>query len=108
MTPLPGHLQAGALRRALGLNGHSAWLTWAKSGERPPDIPTDPLTTYQGKGWIGWGDWLGTGTVGPHDYEWRPFEEARTYARGLGLMGQVAYQRWAKSESRPDDIPTNP
>src|SRR5205807_1060740 len=36
---------------------------------------------------------------------WRPFEEARTYARGLGLKTCKEYKKWCKSGQRPIDIP---
>jgi hypothetical protein len=39
---------------------------------------------------------------------WRPFEEAREYARGLGLKNWHEWQAWAKSGKRPKDIPSNP
>jgi hypothetical protein len=32
---------------------------WARSSERPPDIPALPSRTYAKTGWQGWGDWLG-------------------------------------------------
>jgi superfamily II DNA or RNA helicase len=39
---------------------------------------------------------------------WRPFEEARAFARGLGLRNQKEWIAWAKSNARPHDIPRNP
>jgi len=32
---------------------------WARSNERPSDIPAQPSRTYARTGWLGWGDWLG-------------------------------------------------
>jgi hypothetical protein len=39
---------------------------------------------------------------------WRPFEEAREYVRGLGLRNLSEWLAWAKSEARPGFIPANP
>jgi hypothetical protein len=39
---------------------------------------------------------------------YRPFEEARKYARDLGLKNQLEWQQWSKSGQRPDDIPSAP
>jgi hypothetical protein len=39
---------------------------------------------------------------------WRPFAEARAYARTLNLTGPAQYKAWAKSEARPADIPARP
>jgi hypothetical protein len=37
------------------------WREWCRNGSRPKDIPSNPNLSYQGKGWISFGDWLGTG-----------------------------------------------
>ena len=39
---------------------------------------------------------------------WRPFEEARVFARSLKLKNYREWQQYAKSGERPDDIPSNP
>ena len=46
--------------RGLGLKNVKAYQAWSKSGCRPENIPSSPGCTYRSKGWIGWGDWLGT------------------------------------------------
>ena len=42
------------------------------------------MTTYKDQGWIGWGDWLGTGTIAAKFRKFRSFKEAKEYAHGLG------------------------
>ena len=39
---------------------------------------------------------------------WRPFEEAREFARSLQLNASREWQRYAKTDERPDDIPSHP
>lgn len=39
---------------------------------------------------------------------WRDFEEAREFARSLGLGGYKEWRVWVKSGERPRDIPANP
>lgn len=34
-----------------------------EKGCLPVDIPAGPSNTYAEKGWLSWGDWLGTGTL---------------------------------------------
>jgi hypothetical protein len=46
--------------QALGLRNQDAWKMWAKSDERPSDIPAWPDGVYKNKGWVNWADWLGT------------------------------------------------
>lgn len=39
---------------------------------------------------------------------WRPFEEAREWARGLGLKSGAEWSALYKNRKLPEDIPTNP
>ncbi len=39
---------------------------------------------------------------------WRPFEEAREFARSLGLRNSEEWGKFHKSNQRPADIPSNP
>ena len=39
--------------------------------------------------------------------ELQPFEQARKFARSLGLKNRDVWYAWAKTDARPDDIPSN-
>jgi hypothetical protein len=57
---------------------------------------------------IGMSDWLGT-DIHRRGNSWRPFEEARTFARTLGLKSCNAWLReYARSGKKPNDIPAVP
>jgi len=68
--------------RSLGLKSQAEWMKYSKSGKRPSDIPAAPQKVYQDE-WRGIPDWLGYKLDGRPVGGWRPFEEAREYARGL-------------------------
>jgi hypothetical protein len=93
--------------RALDLKTGTEWKKWAKSKERPPTIPKGPWHIYQDK-WINMGDWLGTGSIAPQNREYRAFEEARDFVRGLGLKSGKEWRAWAQTDAKPPDIPANP
>jgi len=97
--------EARALTQSLGLKSKKAWAAWAHSGARPADIPATPPYVYRGKGWVSWGDWLGTRN---RRGGWRSFKEARALTRSLGLKSVADWNDWAKSEARPVDIPCFP
>jgi Phage-integrase repeat unit len=99
---------ARAFVRALGLKSSAEWIAYCKSGMKPGDIPATPHSVYVDDGWIGIGDWLGTGTVAPHLRKYRSFQDARTFARSLGLKSGVEWQAYCKSGRMPDDIPATP
>ena len=91
----------------LGLKSQKEWWEWSKSAERPAVIPANPDQFYKGEGWLSWGDFLGYNKGYVAGDEWRDFEEARDYARGLGLKSQKEWQEWSTSGERPPDIPSN-
>ncbi|TYQ26379.1 methyltransferase domain-containing protein [Pseudanabaena sp. UWO311] len=100
--------EACTFTHKLQLKSKDEWASWAKSEAKPDDIPADPEGVYKSKGWSGWGNWLGTGTIASYNRIYRPFEEARAFARILLLKGREEWIVWAKNGEKPDDIPTNP
>ena len=51
------------------------------------------------------GDWLGTDN---RRGGWRPFKEARAFARNLGLKSRAEWHEYCKSGKKPSDIPNAP
>ena len=100
--------EARAFAQSLNFASKKAWGDYAKSDDKPDDIPYKPDRTYKNKGWAGWGDWLDTGTIATFDREYRPFEEARAFAQSLSLASQKEWYEYARSEDKPFDIPTVP
>jgi hypothetical protein len=97
---------ARAFVRRLGLKSGAAWREYYKSGKKPKDIPVNPEITYAKAGWKNWGDWLGTGRVGPGQH--RPFKEARDFVRRLGLKSGTEWRDYCKSGKKPAAIPVAP
>ena len=100
--------EARAHVRWLGLKSEAEWFAYCKSGNRPPDIPTNPWVVYRDKGWVNRGDWFGTGSVANYNREFRPFREARAFVRSLGLKSQPEWFAYCRSGKCPPDIPSNP
>jgi hypothetical protein len=110
--------KARGFARSLNLRNKKEWRAFAK-GDLPKkgtllkDIPAVPGGTYFGKGWRGWGDWLGTGNVAPWLRRHRSFRRARAFARSLGL---TSYSEWKdfcnghlkRKGKLPADIPLAP
>jgi Integrase repeat unit len=99
---------ARAFARSLSLESVPEWFAYTRSGKKPPDIPSHPERIYAKDGWAGWGDWLGTGTLGPWDYQFRSFKKARAFARSLGLKNDAEWFAYTRSRKKPPDIPANP
>lgn len=104
--------KAKKFARSLGLKGSTEWRQFCKNS-LPPDIPANPDRVYADNGWIGYGDWLGTGTVATNQRKYRPFNEARAFAHSLGLKGVAEWRAFCKGilldkGSLPPDIPSKP
>jgi superfamily II DNA or RNA helicase len=96
--------EAREFARGLGLKGQREWRDYCKSGNRPEDIPMNPDRAYSSE-FQGYGDWLGTGR---RRGQWRPFDEARDFARRLGLKSESEWRDYCKSDEKPNDIPSAP
>jgi hypothetical protein len=92
----------------LKLQSQSAWRDYCKSGNKPDDIPSHPDSGYKNNGWQNWGNWLGTGRIADQYRVYRPFSEAREFARNLKLKSGTEWKEYCKSGNKPDDIPANP
>ncbi len=102
--------KARAFARKLRLKNAKEWCR--RSKDFPVDIPRYPDSAYRLKGWISWGDWLGTGAVAATRRNFLPFKEARTFARALGLKNIFEWRSYARGEipeigRKPDNIPAN-
>ena len=100
--------EARSFIHSLGLKSKSEWVAWSKSNAKPDDIPANPPQIYKNQGWVGWGDWCGTGTIASFNRTYRPFKEARTFVRSLALKSKTEWAEWFKSNAKPDDIPADP
>jgi superfamily II DNA or RNA helicase len=101
--------------RALGLKSTNEWKDYCTGrlrgkGEKPFDIPSLPNSVYANYGWIGYWDWLGTGHRRGF---WRPFMEARIFARSLNLKNwkewlSYCHGNFPDKKALPENIPTKP
>ena len=92
----------------LELKNRDEWSVFCKSGKKPEDMPADPAGVYKNKGWKSWGDWLGTGMIAYQDREYKSFEDARKFVRSLKLKNWNEWYQYAKSDEKPDDVPSEP
>src|ERR1039458_1744668 len=59
-------------------------------GRLPTHIPAAARKVYANRGWKGMGDWLGTCAIAPTRRTFRPFTEARAFARQIKLKGKCS------------------
>jgi len=52
--------EARVFVRNLDLKSVADWREYKKTSAKPLNIPSNPDRVYKNKGWVNWGDWLGT------------------------------------------------
>jgi hypothetical protein len=95
--------QARDFSRRLGLQSERAWRDFAKTPNRPQDIPSNPSTVYS-LDWLGWPDWLGTR---PRQH-WKSYKQAARFAQTLGLPRAKDWAAYVQSSQLPPGIPRSP
>ncbi|MFA7282599.1 MAG: integrase repeat-containing protein [Sterolibacterium sp.] len=95
--------------RAQSLQSGTQWKEYSKQpGWLPRDIPANAASVYRSD-WASWGDFLGTGNVGPGLHHWRSFTDARQWARAQELTSDADWKRRIKQPGwLPADIPADP
>ena len=72
----------------------------------PQRIPKSPASTYKKQGtWVSWGDFLGTNTLGPNDYVFVNYDEAKIIIHKLKIKGK---ENFFKLDKLPKGIPKDP
>jgi hypothetical protein len=100
--------EARARVHALSLASQDEWGAYCNSGQKIHEIPANPNVVYKDDGWIGYGDWLGTGKVATAKRTFRPFTDARCYVNALGLKTITEWRQFCASGEKPCDIPSAP
>jgi hypothetical protein len=69
-------------------------------------MPADVSNVYKNKGWVDWGDFLGTGNKFRKGF--LSYDEAKRYVQAhSGAQTKEEYVKWHKS-AKPKDIPVTP
>lgn len=108
LIPFSSFQESRSFVHCLALKNEHAWREYVKSGAKPEKIPSAPQVVYRSKGWAGFGDWLGTGSIRPRDKVFLPFSEARTFIRALKLKNRAEWRKYSISGVKPTNIPADP
>ena len=100
--------EARDFTRGLNLKSRTDWNEYTKSEEYNEKIPKTPWVKYTEAGWNSLGDWLGTGYVASSKRSYKPFREAREFARSLNLNSGKEWYEYTKRENITSDIPVSP
>jgi hypothetical protein len=91
--------KARTMVRAQHFNNQKEFYAWKK----PVGMPSSPHRTYADSGWLGYGDFLGTGNP-TNQTVFFSFTKARSIVRAQQLADVKAFWKWKK----PVGMPSNP
>ena len=100
--------EARDFAHALELKKKDDWFKWLLSNNLPSGIPKAPSRVYNRNGWLGWGDFLGTGSIANQNREFVSYSECSDYALKQGIKSGTEWREFCKSGARPSNIPSNP
>jgi predicted helicase len=93
--------------KSLGIKTKTQWEEYAKSKNRPKDIPYSPEIHYK-KEWKYWGDFLGTKFIPYNLRNNMSFENAKKFASTLKIKTKEEWEKYVKSKNFPNNIPKSP
>ena len=98
---------------SLRLKNFTEWRAYVSGdlpehGRRPRLLPSLPNTTYKGKGWINYADWLGSGDQSPFHQDFLPFEEARDLVWKLRVESIDEYHQILMDSELAKLLPRSP
>ena len=91
-----------------GIKSQTEFENASKNRTLPKGIPTHPEKTYEGKGWIDMGTFLGTGKKFNQKRVYWSFKKARSYVQKLKLKNDNEWRIFCRSGKLPTKIPQNP
>ena len=94
--------------KQFNLKNQGEWYELTKSPNFPKDFPSAPNHTYKGKGWEGWGKFLGTGNIANFNRKFRSYPSAKKNIKKFKFKSKSEYHKAHKSKLFPIDIPYNP
>ena len=79
-----------------------------KNLKKPSDIPSTPFRIYKNKGWISWGEFLGTGRVATRLLKFLSYDDAKKKIKKMKLKSATDYNNLVKKNKLPIGLPNYP
>ena len=91
--------------RLLKFKNEIEWEEYAKSTDKPKNIPRTPFNVYKNQGYVSMPDFLGYESK---FQDWLEYEEAETFVRNLNLSSTSEWRKYTKSPNFNLRIPKAP
>jgi len=95
--------------KELNIKSKTEW--YKKTHLLPDNIPNDPAQSYLNRGWISWGDFLGTNRTQDNikAQKYIPYDESKKWIKNnLEIYTLIQWKKSAKENKIPDFMPNRP
>lgn len=92
----------------LGVKSKTQWFELVRTNKIPNFISKNPNTSYKGRGWISWGDFLGTGKKWDNYVDYLSYDDAKNLIKNLKIKNSEEYRKSHKNGLIKKDIPFKP
>jgi hypothetical protein len=92
----------------LSIESKTKWYEYIKNNELPNCIPRNPREVFLKKGWISWGDFLGTGKIWDNNVNYLNYNDSKKIIKTLNINTGLEYKNFAKNDLIPKNIPNRP
>jgi hypothetical protein len=96
------------VKENLGLTSKRKWVLYVKNNKLPDFISPYPYNVYKNRGWVSWGDFLGTGNKWDNDVDYIDYLEAKEVLKPLKIKNSTLYREMFKGCNIPYGIPLKP
>lgn len=90
------------------INSKSKWYEYIENNDLPNFIPNNPREVFLNKGWISWGNFLGTGRVWDNIVNYLDYSNAKKIIKELNIKTGLDYKNFVKNNLIPENIPNRP
>jgi superfamily II DNA or RNA helicase len=95
----PTYEDAKIIVHSLNIKSGNAWRDFTKTQKfKTLNLPVGPELAYSSKGWVSWGDFLGTGIIAVSKLVFKSYEEAKVDVHRLNLKSQKEWYDFTKTE----------
>jgi ribosomal protein S8 len=84
------------------------WYKYIKINELPEFIPSNPREVYKNRGWISWGDFLGTNKTWDNHVDYLSYGEAKEILKNMKISSSKKYKILFESGKLVKRIPKRP
>jgi len=75
------------------------WSNYIKTNDLPKSITPYPYTAYKNRGWVSWGDFLGTNRKWDNDVDYLDYESAKKQINNLNLTNITMFKEFMKNSN---------